>query len=108
LVECINIDSISQRKGKLQNIKKLLIKDYKKFFMRPFYKMELPVIGKRTDVCNKKAIIALSRGEDDEALRLWEEAIKMKDEHFDSKMNFLMYKWRTGTISDDELVSSLQ
>ena len=76
--------------------------------MRPFYKMELPVIGKRTDVCNKKAIIALSRGEDDEALRLWEEAIKMKDEHFDSKMNFLMYKWRTGSISDDELVSSLQ
>ena len=60
LVECINIDSISQRKGKLQNIKKLLIKDYKKFFMRPFYKMELPVIGKRTDVCNKKAIMALS------------------------------------------------
>ena len=85
-----------------------MIKDYKKFFMRPFYKMELPVIGKRTDVCNKKAIIALSRGEDELALKLWEDAIKMKDEHFDSKMNFLMYKWRTGVIADDELVSSLQ
>ena len=70
--------------------------------------MELPVIGKRTDVCNKKAIIALSRGEDELALKLWEDAIKMKDEHFDSKMNFLMYKWRTGVIADDELVSSLQ
>ena len=64
LVECINIDSISQRKGKLQTIKRLLIRDYKKFFMRPFYKMELPVVGKRTDVCNKKAIGALARGED--------------------------------------------
>jgi serine/threonine protein kinase len=32
LVECINIDSITQRKGKLQTIKKLLIKEYKKFF----------------------------------------------------------------------------
>ena len=74
LVECINIDSITQRKGKLQNIKKILIKDYKKFFSRPFYKMEIPVIGKRTDVSNKKAIMALSRGEEDLAMKYWEEA----------------------------------
>ena len=94
LVECINIDSITQRKGKLQNIKKLLIKDYKKFFQRPFYKMELPVVGKRTDVCNKKAIMALCRGEEDLALKYWEEAQQMKDEHFDTSMNYLIYKWR--------------
>lgn len=29
LVECLNLDSISQRKGKLANIKKILIKEYK-------------------------------------------------------------------------------
>jgi hypothetical protein len=103
LVECINIDSISQRKGKLQNIKRLLIRDYKKFFMRPFYKMELPVVGKKTDVCNKKAISALARGEDQLALKYWEEAMNMKDEHFDTKLNYLLYQWRTGGISDDEL-----
>jgi hypothetical protein len=70
--------------------------------------MELPVIGKRTDVCNKKAIMALSRGEDELALKLWDEANKMKDEHFDTKLNFLMYQWRTGVLSDDQLVNSLQ
>lgn len=32
LVECIQIDSITQRKGRLQGIKKLLIREYKKFF----------------------------------------------------------------------------
>lgn len=36
--------------------------------------MELPVVGKKVDVANKKAIMALSRGEDELALKLWEEA----------------------------------
>lgn len=74
LVECINIDSISQRKGKLQNIKRLLIKEYKKFFNRPFYKMEQPFIGKRADVYNKKAIMALCKNDDASAVKFWEEA----------------------------------
>jgi len=30
--------------------------------------MELPVVGKRTDVCNKKAMIALSNGNEELAL----------------------------------------
>ncbi|TNV71391.1 hypothetical protein FGO68_gene11587 [Halteria grandinella] len=108
LVECINIDSISQRKGKLQTIKKLLIRDYKKFFHRQFYKMELPVIGKRTDVCNKKAIMALSRGEDElTALKHWEDAIAMKDEHFDTQLNYLLYQWKCAHLSDGELLEEL-
>jgi hypothetical protein len=67
--------------------------------------MELPVVGKRTDVCNKKAIAALSRGEEELALKHWEEAMQMKDEHFDTKLNYLMFKWRSGQISDDELIT---
>jgi hypothetical protein len=70
------------------------LKEYIKFFQRPFYKMELPVIGKRADVCNKKAIMALSRGEDELALKFWEEALNMKDAHFDTQINYLIYKWR--------------
>jgi hypothetical protein len=56
--------------------------------------MELPVIGKRADVSNKKAIMALSRGEEDLALKYWQEAQMMKDEHFDTKLNYLIYMWR--------------
>lgn len=46
--------------------------------------MELPVVGKRTDVCNKKAMMALSKNEEELALKYWEEALGMKEEHFDT------------------------
>ena len=65
--------------------------------------MELPVIGKRTDVFNKKAITALSRGDEAEAIRQWEEGQKMKDEHFDSTVNYLIHQWRHGVISDQQV-----
>jgi hypothetical protein len=47
--------------------------------------MELPEVGKRTDVCNKKAIMALIRGEINLAADLWQEAMAMKDKHFDTQ-----------------------
>lgn len=39
--------------------------------------MEQPFIGSKADVCNKKAIVALSRGEDEIAYNLWSEALNM-------------------------------
>ena len=44
--------------------------------------MEHPFIGKRADVLNKKAVFALTRNEEGEALNLWEESLAMKDDHF--------------------------
>lgn len=61
LVECINIDSITQRKGKLAGIRKLMTAEYLKLFNRDYYKMDEPFIGKKADVFNKKAIMAISK-----------------------------------------------
>jgi hypothetical protein len=32
----------------------------------------------------------------------------MKDHHFDSHLNLLLYKWRTGMISDEEVIHQLK
>lgn len=53
LVECLNIDSISQRKGKLSSIKKILIKEYKKSFKKQFYKYEHIFTTDMPDILNK-------------------------------------------------------
>lgn len=70
--------------------------------------MEIPVVGKRADVCNKRAIMALCKGDEETALKLWEEALSMKDQHFDTKLNYLIFQWRNAHISDDELLAELQ
>jgi hypothetical protein len=41
--------------------------------------MESPFIGKRADVCNKKAIMALCKQDDETAVKYWEEAFLMKE-----------------------------
>jgi hypothetical protein len=53
LVECIQLDALTQRKGKLGTIRALLLKEYMKFFNKPYYKLGEPFIGKRADVLNK-------------------------------------------------------
>ena len=107
LVECIQIDSIAQRKGRLQGIKKLLIREYKKFFQKPIYKMENPFVGKKADVYNKKGIVALFHDREGEALHWWSQARILSDRHFDSQCNFCMHRWSTGRISDQQLVAEM-
>jgi hypothetical protein len=107
LVECIQIDSITQRKGKLAHIRKLLIREFKKFFQRTFYKMEKPFIGKKVDVLNKQGIVALFRGNQEEALHLWQLASELNNRHFDSKVNFCMHRWSTGVITDEQINAEL-
>jgi hypothetical protein len=72
LVECIQIDSITQRKGKLTHIRKLLIREFKKYFQKTFYKMENPFVGKKADVLNKKGIVAFFNREQEKAVESWE------------------------------------
>lgn len=73
LVECIQIDSISSRRGKLASIRRLLLNEYKKFFNKPFYHMENPTVGKTADTFNKKGIISLFHKHNTEnaAVRYW-------------------------------------
>lgn len=61
LVECIQLDAITQRKGKLAHIRNLLITEHAKFFDKKYYKMGEPYIGKTSELLNKKAIAALFR-----------------------------------------------
>lgn len=107
LADCIQIDSITVRKGRLQSIRKLLIKEYKKYFQKPSYKMETPFIGKRADTLNKLAIFEFFNQNMKKAQEFWSEALKLNDRHFDSQVNLSMYRWSVGIISDSELLDEL-
>lgn len=107
LAECIQLDSITQRKGKLKSIRTSLISEFKKFFSRTFFKMETPFIGKKADVMNKRGTVALFNRNEEEAMRFWFEARNLNERHFDSTCNYVMYRWSTGRITDSEMMSDL-
>lgn len=81
LVEFLNVDSITQRKGKLHYVKNLIIKEYKRFFKKPFYKLEHIFTTEYVDVLNKKAVFAYMKGLNEEAVINWGTALEMKDWH---------------------------
>lgn len=70
--------------------------------------MEEPFIGKRADVANKKAVFLLCRGEEEAALRLWEEGLSMKENHFNITTNFILYKWRSAQFTDEDVVEEMK
>ena len=71
--------------------------------------MESPFVGKKADVYNKKGIVSLyhKKGADNEALAYWQEADLINDRHFDSKYNYIMFRWSTAKISDEVLMTEL-
>lgn len=61
LIDCIELNDVSSRKGMLAGIRKYLITDFKKHFGKN-YRMENPFQGKRADNYNKKALVAYFNG----------------------------------------------
>lgn len=89
LIECIQLEPITKRQGKLAEIRKLLIQDYKKHFNKN-YRMETPFIGKRADNLNKRACVLYFDKKSEEAQKLWSKAINTTNQHFYSCFNLGM------------------
>lgn len=108
LVECISIDQITQRKEKLQKIKKLLIQQYKHFFNKPFYKFEQPFVSQRPEVLNRKAVFAFLREEFDQAQNFWKQAVDMDEQDLPAKINSLLMNWQAGVIDEIQLEHQME
>ena len=104
LVEWLNIDSISQRKGKLSNVKRILIKEYKKSFKKSFHKLEHIFTTDGSDILNKKAVFSNFRGNDEIAEKCWNEALAKNKSHQDSVVNYLFHKWKSAQITDQDVI----
>jgi serine/threonine protein kinase len=111
LISCIQLNSTTQSKGKLAAIRNLLIKEHAKYFNKPFYKQGEPFVGKLLDVLNKKALAAFlhesAEGDHTMAEKYWKEALEKSPKHFDTLVNFALFKWRTAQIDDDRLKEEL-
>ena len=66
-----------------------------------------PYIGKKSDIMNKMAIAELFKDHQADAEELWLQALSLYPKHFDTKVNYEMYQWKYGIISDNQLLENL-
>jgi WD40 repeat protein/serine/threonine protein kinase len=62
----------------------------------------------RADELNNRALSLLDLGRTDEALWMWDEALVLKPQHVEATYNGGLTRWRSGRITDSELIRTLE
>ncbi len=60
------------------------------------------------DDLNNRALSLMDLGQEEEALQLWNEALKKQPQHPEATYNRGLYLWRTGKVNDDQLIANLE
>jgi WD40 repeat protein/serine/threonine protein kinase len=73
------------------------------------YPRQTPEIGRATaDSLNNRAVSLLDLGRQDEAVKLWEEAIRSQPHHPEATYNRGLVLWRDGKMTDSVLVRNIE
>ncbi|MBF0606566.1 MAG: protein kinase [Candidatus Magnetobacterium sp. LHC-1] len=101
-------EDIFRRPDSMAEIAQTLIGIYRNVtgmeYLRP-----TPVISKATaDSLNNRAVSLLDLGRDDEAERLWMEAVKLEPHHPESTYNLGLLMWRNAKVSDNNLIKEME
>ncbi|MBN2309639.1 MAG: protein kinase, partial [Candidatus Hydrogenedentes bacterium] len=74
----------------------------------PYFRQKPEPAGVSADILNNRAVSALDLGKRQEAHALWDEALQLDPQHVESTYNRHLQQWRTGKITDIELLRRLQ
>ena len=73
------------------------------------YPREAPQVAKmQADTLNNRALSLYDLGKVEEALQVWEQALKVNPQHLDATYNRGVALWRRGGLTDDALVHQLE
>ncbi|MEO5361758.1 MAG: protein kinase [Nitrospirota bacterium] len=104
---CLNINPL-QRPETMEQIANTLIGIYQEITSTP-YPRQMPQANSATaDSLNNRAVSLLDLGRDEEAEKLWQEAIKIQPHHPQSSYNLGLINWRNAKITDDMLIRELE
>lgn len=67
--------------------------------------MEVPFVGKRADMLNKKALVAYFKGSTEQAGQYWSKAINSSNQHFYSCFNMGVKQFWNGEVSGKALIA---
>jgi WD40 repeat protein/predicted Ser/Thr protein kinase len=80
---------------------------YKEVTSRGYSRKEPKSLDLRADGLNNKAISMLDLGKEEEAVKSWQEALKVDPQHLYSNFNYGYYRWQKAEITDDSLITQM-
>lgn len=104
---CLHRDP-GQRPGSMAEIASLLREIYRDETGSDYQRTQPIRISRRAEELNNRALSLLDLGRKEEALRLWEEALKIDPQHLEATYNSGLVRWRAGRITDDDLIRLLE
>ncbi|MEO5358015.1 MAG: protein kinase [Nitrospirae bacterium YQR-1] len=97
-----------ERPESMNEIAQELIITYERITGKKYARKAPEVSMATADSLNNRAVSLLDLGRDEEAERLWTEALRIQPHHPESSYNLGLTQWRGANITDNALVRSLE
>ncbi|MBF0466503.1 MAG: protein kinase [Nitrospirae bacterium] len=107
LARCFNENPI-ERPDSMSDVASELIKIYEKLTGKNYARTAPEVSMATADSLNNRAVSLLDLGREEEAERLWTEALRIQPHHPESSFNLGLTQWRGASMTDNALVRLLE
>ncbi len=107
LVKCMEAEP-DNRPHDFAEIETDLYAIYKKSIGKDYLRPTPKTVVDTADSLNNRALSMLDLGNNDEAERLWKQALEKNPHHTVAMCNLQLYLWNTGRINDLDVISSLE
>jgi len=107
LMRCFENDS-QKRPKSMDEAEKCLTAVYSARFGKAYHRIKPESGGETAGTLNNRALSLIDLNRKEDALPLWEKALKLEPHHPESTYNFGLVRWRSGQIDDLDLVNEMQ
>jgi len=107
LRQCFQNDP-DQRPASMDEVAERLMHLYEQETGAPYPRPKPQALDLRADSLNNKAVSLLDLGQEEEAVRCWQEALQADPAHLEANFNYGYYRWHKAELPGSEFLKQLQ
>jgi WD40 repeat protein/serine/threonine protein kinase len=97
-----------QRPASMDEVAERLMRLYEQETGAPYPRPKPQALELRADNLNNKAVSLLDLGQEEEAVRCWQEALQADPAHLEANFNYGYYRWQRAEVLGSEFLKQLQ